>query len=91
MTVLEVMERANSRDTNLVIAWIKDAVHAIESTQVENIKTYTQNITKNDRTYALPPELISILNISVLDTEDDQYKRIRRLIDDPVIIEDNSP
>ena len=91
MTVLEVMERANSRDTNLVIAWIKDAVHAIESTQVENIKTSIQNITKNDRTYVLPPELISILNISVLDTDDDQYKRIRRLIDDPVIIEDNSP
>ena len=91
MTVLEVMERANSRDTNLVIAWIKDAVHAIESTQVENIKTSIQNITKNDRTYALPPELISILNISVLDTEDDQYKRIRRLTDDPVIIEDNTP
>ena len=91
MTVLEIMERSNSRDTNLVIAWIKDAIHAIESTQVENIKTDTQTITKNDRTYVLPPELISILNVSVLDTEDDQYKMIRRLMNDPVVIEDNSP
>ena len=49
MTVLEIMERANSRDTNLVIAWIKDAVHAIESTQVEKIKTDTQTITKKYR------------------------------------------
>ena len=37
MKILEVMERANTRDTNLTIAWIKDAIHAIESTQVENL------------------------------------------------------
>ena len=91
MTVLEIMERANSRDTNLVIAWIKDAFHEIASTHEENIKVDKQNITKDDRTYVLPADLISLLNVSVLDTEDDQYKRIRRLTDDPVVIEDNSP
>tara|TARA_Y100001963_G_C6655042_1_gene387616 strand:- start:173 stop:448 length:276 start_codon:yes stop_codon:yes gene_type:complete len=91
MTVLEIMERANSRDTNLVIAWLKDAVHEIASTQAENIKIDTQTITKNDRTYVLPSDLISLMNVSVFDTEDDQYKRIRRLIDDPVVVEDSSP
>ena len=91
MTILEIMERANSRDTNLVIAWIRDAVHAIESTQVQNIKVDKQTITKSDRTYILPPELISILNVSVLDTESDQYKKIRRLTGDPNVIEDLSP
>ena len=91
MTVLEIMERANSRDTNLVIAWIQDAVHAIESTQIQNIKTNKQDITENDRTYVLPPELISILNVSVLDTDADQYKIIRRLTGDPNVIEDLSP
>ena len=91
MTLLEIMERANSRDTNLVIAWIQDAVHAIESTQIQNIKTNKQDITENDRTYVLPPELISILNVSVLDTDADQYKIIRRLTGDPNVIEDLSP
>ena len=91
MTILEIMERANSRDTNLVIAWIRDAVHAIESTQVQNIKVDKQTITKSDRTYILPPEVISILNVSVLDTESDQYKKIRRLTGDPNVIEDLSP
>ena len=33
MKVLELMERAGSRDTNLCIAWIKDAIHTIESAQ----------------------------------------------------------
>ena len=31
MKILEVMERANTRDTNLVIAYIKDAILEIQS------------------------------------------------------------
>ena len=33
MKVLEVMERANSRDTNLVIAYIKDAILEIQKSE----------------------------------------------------------
>ena len=77
MTVLEVMERAGIRDTNLAIAWVKDAIHLIESTQAENLKTKKINITRNQRDYDLPADLISINSISVLDTEDDnKYKDI---------------
>jgi hypothetical protein len=92
MTVLEVMERAGIRDTNLAIAWVKDAIHLIESTQSENLKTKKINITKNQRDYDLPADLISINSISVLDTEDDnKYKKIRRISGGHYITEDKNP
>ena len=96
MTILEMMERANTRDTNLAIAWIQDAIHAMESTYSENLKVDKQNIVKSedsdDNQYNLPPGLISIYSVSILDTEDDnKYKIIRRMIGDTVISEDTSP
>ena len=96
MTILEMMERANTRDTNLAIAWIKDAIHAMESTYSENLKVSKQNIVKSadgdDNQYDLPAGLISIYSVSVLDTDDDdKYKIIRRIVGDTVISEDTSP
>jgi len=91
-----MMERANTRDTNLAIAWIKDAIHAMESTYSENLKVSKQNIVKSadgdDNQYDLPAGLISIYSVSVLDTDDDdKYKIIRRIVGDTVISEDTSP
>ena len=65
MKVLELMERAGTRDTNLVVAWIKDAIHTIESAQNKplNLRTKKLTITKNSRDYDLPTDLISIRNI----------------------------
>ena len=92
MTVLELMERAGIRDTNLAISWIKDAIHYIESTQEENLKVKKSGIIKGQRDYDLPADLISINSISVLDTEDDnKYKTIRRLGFEPIISEDTAP
>ena len=92
MTVLEVMERAGIRDTNLAIAWIKDAVHFIESTQAENLKVRKMSIVKNQRDYDLPAGFVSIHSVSVLDTEDDdKYKSIRRISGDHFVTEDTSP
>ena len=65
MKILEVMERANTRDTNLTIAWIKDAIHAIESTQVENLKVNIQNVVKNTLEYDLPAGIISINTVRI--------------------------
>ena len=92
MTVLEIMERTNSRDTKLVIAFIKDAVMKIQSTSEENLKVNKQVITKNVRDYSLPTDLIALKTVSILDTEDDnKYKRISRLTNDPMVTEDTSP
>jgi len=94
MTILEVMERANTRDTKLCIAWIKDAFNAIQSTQRAGGKARIKkiDITKGTREYSLPNDLISIKSVSILDTDDDnKYKRIRRIVDNPIVSEDTNP
>ena len=92
MTVLEMRERANTRETKLAIAYIKDAIVKIQSTSEIALKVNKQDITKNTRDYTLPTELISLDSVSVKDTEDDnKYKIIRRIIDDPIVIEDFNP
>tara|TARA_R100000656_G_scaffold112256_1_gene84364 strand:+ start:1166 stop:1453 length:288 start_codon:yes stop_codon:yes gene_type:complete len=95
MTILEVMERANSRDTNLVTAWIKDAFTKIQSDTEDNPTSSKQDINPSDvvtRDYDLPIGMVSLINVSILDTEDDnKYKKIRRLADEPVISEDTNP
>jgi|TARA_R100001530_G_C4320205_1_gene155493 hypothetical protein len=89
MTILEVMERANTRETKLAIAFIKDAITQIQSTHEIVLKTSKQNIVKDKRDYTLPTDVIALDSISVLDTEDgNKYKRIRRLMDDPLVSED---
>jgi|TARA_R110000824_G_scaffold16294_3_gene67737 hypothetical protein len=86
------MERSNTRETNLAIAFIKDAIVRIQSTNEIVLKTNKQDIAKNTRDYVLPTELIALDSVAVLDTEDDnKYKIIRRLIDDPVVIDDTNP
>ena len=92
MTVLEMMERANTRETKLAIAYIKDAIVKIQSTSEIALKVNKQDMTKNTRDKTLPTELISLDSVSVKDTEDDnKYKIIRRIIDDPIVIEDLNP
>tara|TARA_Y100001973_G_C5183088_1_gene326105 strand:- start:1350 stop:1628 length:279 start_codon:yes stop_codon:yes gene_type:complete len=92
MKVLEIMERANSRDTNLVIAFIKDAILEIQSNNELDTAVNKQNIVENTRDYPLPPGMVSLKTVSILDTEDDnKYKGIRRLRHDPLITEDTNP
>lgn len=92
MTILEIMERANSRDTKLVTAFVKDAIMKIQSTTEIVTKINKQNIVKNTRDYDLPVDMVAIQTISVLDTEDDnKYKAIRRLAKEPNITEDTNP
>jgi hypothetical protein len=89
MTILEMMERANTRETKLATAFIKDAITQIQSTHEIVLKNNKQNIVKDQRDYNLPTDVISLDSISVLDTEDgNKYKRIRRLMDDPLVSED---
>jgi len=92
VTILEMMERANTRETKLATAFIKDAITQIQSTHEIVLKNNKQNIVKDQRDYNLPTDVISLDSISVLDTEDgNKYKRIRRIIDTPVVTEDTSP
>ena len=92
MKDLEILDRVKSRDTNLVIAYIKDAINLLNSNNELFLRTKKLNIVKNTRDYNLPADLVSLKSISVLDTEDDnKYKQIRRLSGEPIISEDTNP
>jgi|TARA_R100001530_G_scaffold75130_1_gene52815 hypothetical protein len=89
VTVLEMMERANTRETKLAIAFVKDAITQIQSTHEVVLKNDKQSIVEDQRDYNLPTDVIALDSVSVLDTEDgNKYKRIRRLMDDPLVSED---
>tara|TARA_R100000458_G_C8241825_1_gene220672 strand:- start:423 stop:701 length:279 start_codon:yes stop_codon:yes gene_type:complete len=91
MTVQEIMERVGSKDTSRVIAYIKDAINVIQSNYDENTATWKTNIVDGTRDYPLPANLIRLLSVSVKDTNDKKYKRIRRMIQEPVMREDTDP
>ena len=96
MTVQEIMERSGMDNTTLTIAWIKDAIHLIQSKSKEKIKIRKQDIIKSsdtdDNVYQLPADMIALKNISVKDTSDGKYKQIRRVTRQPhYLVEDTSP
>ena len=91
MKVQEIMERAGMKETTLAIAWIKDAIHLIQSNYGENLATWKTNITDGTREYPFPANMIKLRSISVKDTNDSKYKRIRRLAHNPVVSEDTDP
>ena len=96
MTVLEVMERLNTKEETLVISWIKDAIHLIQSNTKEKVESTKIDLIKSvnnvDNVYILPPDLVSLENISIKDTSDSKYKKIRRLTTQPhYLAEDASP
>tara|TARA_R100001463_G_scaffold26130_3_gene61341 strand:+ start:849 stop:1127 length:279 start_codon:yes stop_codon:yes gene_type:complete len=91
MTVQEVMERVGSNETTLITAFIKDAIHLINSNNEENIATWKTNIIDGTREYAFPANLLHLRSVSVLDETDDKYKMIRRLVGSDDVVEDTEP
>ena len=91
MTVLEIMERSGVDSPTLTIAWLKDAVNLIQSNTKERLKVEKYNIIDGERDYVLPQDMVALKSIAVYDTNDDKYKRIKRLVHDPVITEDTDP
>ena len=91
MTVLEMMERAGTKETSLAIAWIKDAIHLIQSNATERTKVVKYNVIDGERDYLLPQDLVAIKSISIKDTNDKKYKKIRRIVQDLIIKEDTDP
>jgi len=95
MTVQEIMERVGMNETNLAIAWVKDAINLIQSGYDDNVATWKTTITASsstiDNKYTFPANLLKLKSISILDTTDDKYKKIRRISKDPYIVEDTDP
>jgi len=96
MTVLEIMERAGTNETTLSIAWVKDAIHLIQSNSKERLKVSKYDVIKSvdsdDNRYLLPADMIALESISIKDTSDSKYKKIKRLTSQPgYMVEDTSP
>jgi|TARA_R100001530_G_scaffold83012_1_gene57887 hypothetical protein len=91
MKLQEIMERTGLKETGLAKAWVKDAVQLIRSQYPESVKVDKQNIIDGEREYILPADMISLLSISVKDTTDSKYKKIRRISNDVILKEDTDP
>ena len=91
MKVKELMERAGMKESGLALAWLKDAFHLLQSNSKEDLKVVKYNIIDGERDYLLPQDMINIKHISVKDTSDDKYKKIRRLTSQPYMTEDTDP
>ena len=96
MTILEMMERAGITETSLSIAWIKDAIHLIQSNSKERLKVSKYDVINavdsDDNRYLLPADMIALDSVSIKDTSDSKYKKIRRLTSQPgYMVEDTSP
>ena len=91
MTVQELMERAGMKESGLALAWLKDAFHLLQSNSKEDLKVVKYNIIDGERDYLLPQDMVNIKHISVKDTSDDKYKKIRRLTSQPYMTEDTDP
>jgi len=96
MTVLELMERAGTNETTLSIAWVKDAIHLIQSNSKERLKVSKYDVIKSvdsdDNRYLMPADMIALESISIKDTSDSKYKKIKRLTSQPgYMVEDVSP
>ena len=91
MTVQELIERAGTNDTTLAIAWIKDAIHLIQSNYEDNVATWKTNISDGTREYPFPANMIKLSSISIKDTTDSKYKKIKRIVHEPIVTEDTDP
>ena len=64
MTVLELMERTGTSETTLAIAWVKDAIHLIQSNSKERLKVSKYDVIKSvdsdDNRYLLPADMIAL-------------------------------
>ena len=85
------MERVGMKESGLALAWLKDAYHLIQSNSKEDLKVVKYNIIDGERDYLIPQDMVAIDSVSVKDTSDDKYKKIRRLNTQPPTTEDTDP
>ena len=65
MKVYELMQRIGARDTNLVIAYIRDAFRSIEEISSENIESTYINIVNGVKDYHFPSDKVKLLSLKI--------------------------
>ena len=80
------MDRAGISDTGRAIAYIKDGLEELNMISETQVTTERINITKNQRFYNFPNDMIKILDIRCKNqlNADDEYRSIPRMIGEPV-------
>ena len=86
-----MMERSGMKNTTLTVAVNKDAIHLMQSQVDIHTATWKTDIADGTREYPFPANMIRLKNISIKDTTDSKYKRIRRLTHTPIVTEDTDP
>ena len=80
------MERAGIADTGRAIAYIKDGLEELNMISETHVTTERIDITKDQRFYNFPNDMIKILDIRCKNqlNADDEYRSIPRMIGEPV-------
>ena len=86
MTVQEIMERVGVSDTGRAVAYIKDALEEMNMLSDNHFNTERFDITKDQRFYDFPNDMIKILDIRCKNqlNADNEYRSIPRMIGEPV-------
>jgi len=86
MKVQEIMERAGVTDTGRAIAYIKDALEELNTISETHVTTERIDITKDQRFYDLPNDMIKVLDIRCKNqlNADDEYRSIPRMMGEPI-------
>ena len=89
MKVKELVERVGAEDlpTGRVIAYIKDGLEEINTISETHVTTERFDITKDQRFYEFPQDMIKVLEVRVKNhlNSKDEYRQIPRLIYEPKI------
>ena len=85
MKVQELMERAGISETGRAIAYIKDGLEEINTISETHVTTQKLDITKDQRFYELPMDVIKITDIRCKNqlNNRDEYQSIPRMIGEP--------
>ena len=83
------MERAGVTSTGRTIAYIKDALEELNTISETHVTTERVNITKDQRFYELPNDMIKILSIRCKNqlNADDEYRKIPRMVGEPMRVD----
>ena len=86
MKVQEIMERVGVSDTGRAVAYIKDALEEMNMISETHVTTERIDITKDQRFYNFPNDMIKILDIRCKNhfNSDDEYRSIPRMIGEPL-------
>ena len=87
MKIKELMERVGSNQTGRVIAYVKDGLEEINVLSETHIRNVKIDITKDQRFYEFPNEMLKILEIRCKNhlNSKDEYRQIPRLVYEPTV------